>query len=908
MSQNNPSSSPPAKASSYKVLPTTPPNNNSSTSSGAQTRSRTTIRPLPGSSGGGSVGHHHPNNNNSPSSTSGGRPSLPVLPSQDNLGAHTHRLVSTVKTSLDYDQFAQIITTSPSLLSALHSQRLLTSSEVDEMASALYQLASALSTLCFMNKVLIGIEFERGTDTSTTPTGSGLVIMRGNTIATKIMDNVVKSEGVNYLKSILLEPMKKVLLDEALDLEIDPSKFEASSRMESETDLPSLEDTNFEGKPNHEIRVEENLENLNLFCRYFLDRMLSREALDTMPFNIRYICKIIYEMCRDKYRVENAETLIASFVFLRLFNPTIVYPESREILPTEVKIHSKQRRNLVLISKVVQQIANGFEFGAKETFMIPLNPLINEYIEKAKKFLVECATLDCEKKLEAMEKQVPEKVKSKVISNDDQLIQDAMNVQMLIKAHEKTILEKNNQNCKDLINVLSRLPKIEEAIKTEMLQHSSSSNNNSSHSLTSSSVTSKEDKKYQDSERYLELLEKAKQEDVRDLEAMNVLTCRHTDPQGRPVVIFSEEKIRKEDLDRTLLYMIAKLDKVVENDYVMIWCVSNSTSQARPGFSWMLNVYRTITRKYKKNLKSLYILHPTMMIKVIMKCFSPFVSEKFWKKLHLVDSIQDIYKDIPEETLPLPPTTIAYDIMQNNIKSNQYALFGAPLEDIMTNRKDCIGCLVPTPIKNCMDFMREHHADTRGIFRISGNQATVNQLKILLNHGTNVDLHHVDCHVLSSLIKLFFRELPDPLFKYSMYDEIIKSVKEAGSSTSTIIESLKTIIAKLPQYHLELAKELFSLLYYLQTLSEENMMNAHNLAIVFGPNIIRSNSPNPLLALQDNGPLTYATEIMIGYYDQLFTSSPSGNDNARPVSRNHRPQALDAGDLEQLKNLNFDQQ
>ena len=114
---------PPAKASSYKVLPTTPTNNNGSTS-GVHSRSRTTIRPLPGSGGSTLVaGHHHPSSspttstNNTNTTTTMGRPSLPVLPSQDNLGAHTHRLVSTmVKTALDYDQFAQVITTSPRLV------------------------------------------------------------------------------------------------------------------------------------------------------------------------------------------------------------------------------------------------------------------------------------------------------------------------------------------------------------------------------------------------------------------------------------------------------------------------------------------------------------------------------------------------------------------------------------------------------------------------------------------------------------------------------------------------------------------------------------------------------------------------------------------------------------------------
>jgi len=83
------------------------------------------------------------------------------------------------------------------------------------------------------------------------------------------------------------------------------------------------------------------------------------------------------------------------------------------------------------------------------------------------------------------------------------------------------------------------------------------------------------------------------------------------------------------------------------------------------------------------------------------------------------------------------------------------------------------------------------------------------------------------------------------------------------------------------------------------------MMNAHNLAIVFGPNIIRSNSPNPFLALQDNGSLTYATELLISHYEQVF-AGVNDSPNTQSGSSFRRPQALKSVDLEQLKNLNFD--
>ena len=96
---------------------------------------------------------------------------------------------------------------------------------------------------------------------------------------------------------------------------------------------------------------------------------------------------------------------------------------------------------------------------------------------------------------------------------------------------------------------------------------------------------------------YLELLERALAVKDVDLEALNILTIKGADRDGRPIVVFSEERVKKDDLDRVLLYIIKKLDKVVEKDYVMIWCVNNSSSQSRPGFQWFLNVYRSLSRK-----------------------------------------------------------------------------------------------------------------------------------------------------------------------------------------------------------------------------------------------------------------------------------------------------------------------
>ena len=51
-----------------------------------------------------------------------------------------------------------------------------------------------------------------------------------------------------------------------------------------------------------------------------------------------------------------------------------------------LEIPEKARRPLVLISKVIQNLGNGVEFGSKENFMLPLNPFIQEYLPRIESF------------------------------------------------------------------------------------------------------------------------------------------------------------------------------------------------------------------------------------------------------------------------------------------------------------------------------------------------------------------------------------------------------------------------------------------------------------------------------------------------------------------------------------------
>lgn len=80
-------------------------------------------------------------------------------------------------------------------------------------------------------------------------------------------------------------------------------------------------------------------------------------------------------------------TAVGAFVFLRFFCPAIVAPEVEGLVSTPPS--KEMRRGLLLIAKVVQNLANNVLFGAKEPYMFPLNHFLTQHIFRVTGFLRE---------------------------------------------------------------------------------------------------------------------------------------------------------------------------------------------------------------------------------------------------------------------------------------------------------------------------------------------------------------------------------------------------------------------------------------------------------------------------------------------------------------------------------------
>jgi hypothetical protein len=67
--------------------------------------------------------------------------------------------------------------------------------------------------------------------------------------------------------------------------------------------------------------------------------------------------------------------------------------------------------------------------------------------------------------------------------------------------------------------------------------------------------------------------------------------------------------------EQIMLYMIQLLDTVVERDYTVVYTHTNIEAHNKPPTKWLKEVYDIFNRKYKKNMKRMFIVHPSFWVK-----------------------------------------------------------------------------------------------------------------------------------------------------------------------------------------------------------------------------------------------------------------------------------------------------
>uniref|UniRef100_A0A8C4D894 SLIT-ROBO Rho GTPase activating protein 2 n=1 Tax=Dicentrarchus labrax TaxID=13489 RepID=A0A8C4D894_DICLA len=126
-----------------------------------------------------------------------------------------------------------------------------------------------------------------------------------------------------------------------------------------------------------------------------------------------------------------------------------------------------------------------------------------------------------------------------------------------------------------------------------------------------------------------------------------------------------------------------------------------------------------------------------------------------------------------------------------------------------------------------------------GIFRVSGSQVEVNDIKNAFERGEDPlagDQNDHDMDSIAGVLKLYFRGLDHALFPKEVFHDLISCVSMESLQERAV--HIKKVLKSLPSKTLIIMRYLFSFLNHLSQYSEDNMMDPYNLAICFGPTLM----------------------------------------------------------------------
>eukprot|EP00211_Chloroparvula_japonica_P003773 CAMPEP_0119139102 /NCGR_PEP_ID=MMETSP1310-20130426/26889_1 /TAXON_ID=464262 /ORGANISM="Genus nov. species nov., Strain RCC2339" /LENGTH=703 /DNA_ID=CAMNT_0007130361 /DNA_START=62 /DNA_END=2173 /DNA_ORIENTATION=+ len=210
--------------------------------------------------------------------------------------------------------------------------------------------------------------------------------------------------------------------------------------------------------------------------------------------------------------------------------------------------------------------------------------------------------------------------------------------------------------------------------------------------------------------------------------------------------------------------------------------------------------------------------------------------------------------------------TVYAFIRQHTGNTAGKSVFGVSIPTLM-QRKENSTIEVPSIARKTFKYLA-NHMKVEGLFRLSGSSSEVAAYKEAFTVGENVnfDQDATDPHTIASLFKMWLRELPEPLLTYELYEAFVEM---DSLSDDDKMETLPVLLDKLPETNKPLVYQLLGFCHQVSMHSEENKMTPKNLAIVFGPNLMRSSGGDLMSEAANSPAVNGVTEFMIEHAPEL---------------------------------------
>ncbi|XP_005070821.3 breakpoint cluster region protein isoform X1 [Mesocricetus auratus] len=199
---------------------------------------------------------------------------------------------------------------------------------------------------------------------------------------------------------------------------------------------------------------------------------------------------------------------------------------------------------------------------------------------------------------------------------------------------------------------------------------------------------------------------------------------------------------------------------------------------------------------------------------------------------------------------------------------------------------------VPYIVRQCVEEIERRGMEEVGIYRVSGVATDIQALKAAFdvnNKDVSVMMSEMDVNAIAGTLKLYFRELPEPLFTDEFYPNFAEGI--ALSDPVAKESCMLNLLLSLPEANL--VTFLF-LLDHLKRVAEKetvNKMSLHNLATVFGPTLLRPSekesklpaNPNQPIAMTDSWSLEVMSQVQVLLYFLQLETIPAPDSKRQSI-------------------------
>ncbi|NP_001192670.2 rho GTPase-activating protein 45 [Bos taurus] len=223
---------------------------------------------------------------------------------------------------------------------------------------------------------------------------------------------------------------------------------------------------------------------------------------------------------------------------------------------------------------------------------------------------------------------------------------------------------------------------------------------------------------------------------------------------------------------------------------------------------------------------------------------------------------------------------------------------------------------VPFIIKKCIFEIEQRALRTKGIYRVNGVKTRVEKLCQAFENGKElVELSQASPHDISNVLKLYLRQLPEPLISFRFYHELVGMAKdslkaeaeakaasrgrpdatEREAAAMAMASRLRELLRDLPRDNWATLRYLMRHLRRIVEVEQDNKMTPGNLGIVFGPTLLR---PRPteatvsLSSLVDYPHQACIVETLITHFSLVFKEEPEEAPGGQDGVSSQRPEVV----------------